>query len=198
MNNSSKEMIKKDKAILLIMDYQTSILGMFKNKQELIDRMSNTIERVREKGIKVGYVWVAFSDQDYGKVPANNKRFKEMATSRRMYIDSPEAQIHQELAPSKNDIVVRKTRTGAFSTTDLDKQLKDNNTDTLILAGLSTSGVVLSTIKDAADKDYNIFVLSDCCADPEEDVHQMLMSKIFPRQASIITSENLNTLVTKD
>lgn len=197
MNNINKEKIINNKAILLVMDYQNSILEMFKNKQELINRMSDTIKCVRQKGIKVGYVWVAFSDQDYDKVPDNNPRFKEIATNRLMHIDNPEAQINQKLSPNKTDIVVRKTRTGAFSTTDLDKQLKDNNIDTLILAGLSTSGVVLSTIKDAADKDYSIYVLSDCCADPEEEIHQMLINKIFPRQANVITSKDLNMLVKK-
>ena len=54
--------------------------------------------------------------------------------------------------------MVRKTRVGAFSTTDLDEQLRQRGVDTLLLAGISTSGVVLSTVRDAHDRDYRVFV----------------------------------------
>jgi Isochorismatase family len=47
----------------------------------------------------------------------------------------------------------RKTRVGAMSTTDLDRQLRDRGIDTLVLAGISTSGVVLSTVVEATGRD---------------------------------------------
>jgi nicotinamidase-related amidase len=67
--------------------------------------------------------------------------------------------------------VVRKTRVGAFSTTDLEQQLNDRGINTLILAGVSTSGVVLSTVREAADRDYHIYVLADASADRDAHVH---------------------------
>jgi len=81
---------------------------------------------------------------------------------------------------------VRKTRVGAFSTTDLDAQLKARSVTTLILTGISTSGVVLSTVRDAADRDYRLFVVADATADPQPDVHAMLIDKVFPGQAQVI------------
>ena len=59
----------------------------------------------------------------------------------------------------------------------------------IVLAGIATSGVVLSTIREAADKDYRITVLSDCCGDADDEVHRVLTRKIFPRQADVITLE---------
>jgi nicotinamidase-related amidase len=56
-----------------------------------------------------------------------------------------------------------------------------------VLTGISTSGVVLSTLREAADKDYQITVLSDCCADMDDEVHRVLTTKIFPRQADVLT-----------
>jgi nicotinamidase-related amidase len=56
-------------------------------------------------------------------------------------------------------------------------------------SGIATSGVVLSTLREAADKDYQLTILSDCCADGDEEVHRVLISKIFPRQAEVITVE---------
>ncbi len=96
---------------------------------------------------------------------------------------------------SADDIVVRKTRVGAFSTTDLDKQLRDRGIDTLLLAGLSTSGVMLSTVRDAHDRDYQVFVVADLTADPDPDVHEFLTGRIFPRQARVITAADLDTML---
>ena len=90
--------------------------------------------------------------------------------------------------------VVRKTRVGAFSTTDLDRQPLDQRIDTLILAGISTSGVVLSTVRDAADRDYRLYVLEDACTDRGQDVHDLLTQKVFPRQACVISSADLSSL----
>jgi nicotinamidase-related amidase len=55
-----------------------------------------------------------------------------------MHHEDPSTAIHDALAPQPGDIVVRKTRVGAMSTTDLDRQLRDRGIDTLVLAGIST------------------------------------------------------------
>jgi nicotinamidase-related amidase len=63
----------------------------------------------------------------------------------------------------------------------------------LVLSGISTSGVVLSTLREAADKDYVLTILSDCCADIDEEVQRVLITKIFPRQAAVMTSDEWGT-----
>ncbi len=99
------------------------------------------------------------------------------------------------MAPEDGDIVVRKVRVGAFSTTDLDEQLRGRGIDTLILAGISTSGVVLSTVRDASDRDYRVVVLTDATADREADVHEFLIERIFPRQADVVAVAELDGLL---
>jgi nicotinamidase-related amidase len=59
----------------------------------------------------------------------------------------------------------------------------------LVLCGIATSGVVLSTVLEAADKDYELTVLSDCCAGADGEVQRVLLTKIFPRYAQVITVE---------
>jgi len=94
--------------------------------------------------------------------------------------------IHAYLGALPGELVFTKRRVGAFSTTDLAAALAERGIDTLVLAGISTSGVVLSTLRDAADKDFRLFVLADCCADPDAEVHRVLTEKVFPRQADVI------------
>ena len=103
--------------------------------------------------------------------------------------------MHDDIAPQPGDIVVRKTRVGAFSTTDLDRQLKERGIVTLLLAGITTSGVVLSTVRDAADRDYQVFVVADASADREIDVHDFLIEKVLPMQAKVVKVAALDRLL---
>jgi nicotinamidase-related amidase len=53
--------------------------------------------------------------------------------------------------------------------------------------------VVLSTLREAADKDYQLTVLADCCADGDEEVQRVLLSKVFPRQAEVVQASTWRT-----
>jgi nicotinamidase-related amidase len=117
------------------------------------------------------------------------------AVGKGFHSDSPATAVHGDIAPQAGDIVVRKTRVGAFSTTDLDRQLKERGIVTLLLAGISTSGVVLSTVRDAADRDYQVFVIADASADREPDVHAFLTTKVFPSQATVVRVADLDRLL---
>ena len=75
----------------------------------------------------------------------------------------------------------------AFSGSDLDVVLRSLGVDSLVLSGIATSGVVLSTLRQAADLDYRLTVLTDGCTDRDPEVHRVLMEKVFPRQASVVS-----------
>ncbi len=184
---------------LLVMDYQNGIVSMLGEPDELLSRASEAIAIARRAGAHVGYVRVAFEDADFAAIPATSRMGARVATSAQAFDnDSPATAVHERVAPQDSDIIVRKVRVGAFSTTDLDAQLRERGVDTLILAGISTSGVVLSTVRDASDRDYRVLVLADATADPEADVHAFLTERIFPRQADVITVGELEALLSGD
>jgi nicotinamidase-related amidase len=175
---------------LLVMDFQNGIVGMVADSSSVLGAAKRAIEAMRASGGHVGYVRVAFDDPDFDALPERNKMSRFISAGRdRLRSDAPETAIHSDIAPRSGDIVVRKKRVGPFLTTDLDEQLRARGVTTLFLAGISTSGVVLSTVRDAADRDYELYVLADACADTDPDVHRVLMEKVFPRQADVITVE---------
>jgi nicotinamidase-related amidase len=181
---------------LLVMDYQPGILSRLPDAETLLERTADAIDIVRRSGGQVGYVRVAFEDADYAAIPATNKMAANVAAAgEAFHSDSPTSAVDEQVAPQTGDIVVRKIRVGAFSTTDLDEQLRERGIDTLILAGLSTSGVVLSTVRDGADRDYRLLVLADACADPQPNVHEFLLEYVFPRQGDVITIAELPDLL---
>jgi nicotinamidase-related amidase len=159
----------------------------------LVARAGETIDLVRGRGGTIGYVRVAFAD---GETPRGT--MGKTVTPERLamfHADAPTTQIPGPIAPQDGDIVVRKVRVGPFGTTDLHEQLQARGIDTLLLAGISTSGVVLSAVRDGHDRDYRLIVLSDLTADRDQDAHEFLLQRLFPRQAEVIGSADLPGLL---
>ena len=102
---------------------------------------------------------------------------------------SPDVEIHSGVAPAPGEEVFTKTRTGSFSTTGLDASLRVAGRDALVLMGIATSGGVLSTVRWGYDVGYNLFVVSDACSDLDQELHRVLMEKLYPRQATILTAQ---------
>lgn len=93
------------------------------------------------------------------------------------------------VAPLEGDTVVTKRRVSAFTGSDLEAVLRCLEVESLVLAGVANSGVVLSTVRQAADLDYRLTVLKDLCMDQDPDVHRILVDKVFPRQVDMMTSD---------
>jgi len=181
---------------LLVMDYQNGIVDMLGEPEELLSRAADAIALIRRHGGQIGYVRVAFENADFDAIPPTSRMGQRVGTSpQAFHNDSPGTAIHDRVAPEDGDIIVRKVRVGAFSTTDLDARLRDRGIDTLILSGISSSGVVLSTVRDASDRDYRVLVLADATADPDPEVHAFLTERIFPRQADVIAVADLEGLL---
>jgi nicotinamidase-related amidase len=188
--------IDPKRTALLVMDYQQGVVAMLPDPEPLLARAADALAAARAAGVRVGYVRVAFTAADAAAMPETNKMAARVRDGGDMLRDgAPATQIHAAVAPRDGDIVVRKTRVGPFLTTDLDDQLRAHGIDTLLLAGISTSGVVLSMVRDGADRDYRLLVLADACADPRSDVHEFLTTEIFPRQADVIAVADLRALL---
>lgn len=160
--------------------------------------MEGAIADIRAKGGTIAHVRVGFTEADWNAIPATNKSFAPLAQHRLMHHEDPATAFHERLAPQEGDIIVRKIRYGGMSTTDLDEQLREREITTLVVSGFSTNGVVLSTVIDAADRDYQLYVLSDGVADPDTEVHNILLHRVFPSRAHIIGTAELHTRLGAD
>ncbi|HEX6613145.1 MAG TPA: isochorismatase family cysteine hydrolase [Rhodanobacteraceae bacterium] len=174
---------------VLCMDFQTGIVQNFAGADAdgLLDRTAALLDSARAAKVRVGHVKVGFRP-GYPEVSPNNLAFSTIRSSGRFEGGAPGSEIHPSVAPQEGEFIVTKHRYGAFPGTDLDMILRANGVDTLVLAGISTSGVVLSTVRHAADADYRIVVVADCCADPDAEVHRVLTGKVFPKQARVANS----------
>lgn len=176
--------------VLLVMDFQHGIVERI-GDPEVVAAAGRAVEAARSAGIPVMFVRVAFRP-GYPEVADANLSFSRLAESGdTMTHDHPGTQVHAELEPRADEPVVVKRRVSAFAGSDLDVLLRAAGADSLVLAGIATSGVVLSTLRHAADADYRIIVVSDCCSDSDPDVHRCLMEKVFPRQATVMSADQV-------
>ncbi|AZA90181.1 Isochorismatase family protein yecD [Chryseobacterium nakagawai] len=178
--------MEKVKKALLVMDMQSSILSSLPDTALLISNMAQAIKNARENQIPVIYIVVGFR-QGMPEVSKNNKVFSAIKQQMANVNMQEWMTIHPDLSPQEQDIVITKKRFSAFAGSDLEVVLRSHDIEHLVLAGISTSGVVLSTLREAADKDYKLTVIEDCCADGDLEVHQVLMNKVFPRQAEVVS-----------
>jgi nicotinamidase-related amidase len=174
---------------LLLMDFQRMVVDSYAVDQEaLLGRVKRLAVAARNSGAMVIHVVVGFQP-GYPEVSGRNSVFSSLKAGGLVAAGDPTAEIHPELIPQPGDVVVTKQRVSAFTGTNLDMILRANNIDMLLLTGILTQGVVLSTLRHAADMDYRAVVVSDGCSDNDPEVQRVLMEKIFPFQARVATVE---------
>ncbi len=183
--------IDRQHSALLVMDYQEAIVGMLGDAGAApLAATVRAVEAARSAGIPVIYVVVGFRE-GYPEANPRNRSFAAIRGTGRFLIGSPGSGIHAALAPRPGEVTVTKHRVSAFAGTDLEMILRAHDVQTLILCGLATSGVVLSTLRHAADADYGLVVVEDGCADLDPAVHECLVRKVFVRQAVVVTADQV-------
>ena len=138
--------IDRDKAVVLIMDFQQRIVNnVASDPQAVVEKASQALQAARQAGIPVIYV------------VHRGGAFQEYA---------PDVEIHQGVPPAAGETVITKTRPGPFSTTALDVTLREMGKDTLILMGVATSGCVLSAVRWATDLSTQLALEIVYCSQP--------------------------------
>lgn len=171
---------------LLLMDIQQGILDRVEARPEYLQRINEACNAARAAGIMVIYVTIFFR-RGHPEISQKNASFAKVASFGGFVEGDPAVAVPSTVAPSDGDVVVTKRRVSAFSGSDLEIVLRSIQADKLVLAGVSTSGVILSTVRQAADLDYQLTVLDDLCLDPEPGVHRFLVDKVFSRQADVVS-----------
>jgi len=173
---------------LLVMDIQPATLKRLgEGSVAPIAAINKAIAAARATSIPVIYVVVGFR-KGFPEIGAGNKSFSAIRQTGSMPDLEEPLKVDPAINPQAGDIVVTKRRVSAFAGSDLEVILRAHRIEHLVLTGFATSGVVLSTLREAADKDYRLSVLSDGCADLDDEVHNVLLTKIFPRQAEVMTA----------
>jgi nicotinamidase-related amidase len=177
---------------VLSMDCQTGIVSVYtrEDKDAFLVRVSSALNHARATKMTVIHVQVGFRP-GLPEVSSRNLLFSTIKSSvqHQKLFEGALGAIPAAIAPKEGEIVVTKHRVSAFSGTDLAMILRANDIDTLVLFGIATSGVVLSTLLEAADDDFRLAVIKDCCADLDSNLQDCLINRFFPSRAAVLSAQ---------
>ena len=181
---------------VLSMDCQAGIVSIYtrEGKNAFLDRVADVLNHARATGMTIIHVQLGFRP-GLPEVSSRNALFATIKSSEQhqRLFQEPLGAIPDAIAPQHDEIVITKHRISAFVGTDLAMVLRANDIDTLVLYGIATSGVVLSTLIEAVDADYRVAVIGDCCADLDSALHDCLIQRFFPTRGSVVSAEGFTT-----
>jgi nicotinamidase-related amidase len=178
--------------VVLTLDCQTGVISVYAKPQgDFIMRVSTVLNAARAAAMTVIHIQVGFRP-GVPEVSDRNKLLGAIKVSKphQEFFQGSSGEIHPILGPKPDDIVIVKHRVSAFAGTDLNMILRAREIHTIVMFGIATSGVVLSTLLQASDADYRLVVLEDCCADLDMELHSALIRRLFPARADVISAED--------
>ncbi|MDH5737370.1 MAG: cysteine hydrolase [Gammaproteobacteria bacterium] len=201
--------MKKDLAALLLMDFQVDVCDpngkMLSQSPEVVARFLNarrkaaallTAARSATNPPAIVHIQHLFKP-DYPELA--NKKLTSMdhyVTGVGAFIEgSPGAEIVKELQPIKGEQVFRKHTISPFVSTDLDSWLKEKEIKILILTGVVTHYVVLTSALAAQDMGYKVIVVKDCCTSGNAETHDTALAILSPI-AELMESTDLIKAIT--
>ncbi len=178
------------KTAVLAMDLQQGIVSGIPMAQErnVVAKAKPVLDAAREAGIPVIHVVLQFRE-GHPEVSSRNRMFGAMKQMGLFAEGQDETRIADGLGPEKGDIVVTRPRVNAFYNSDLQSILGSAGVDTLVLMGVATNWVVEAAARHAADADYRVIVLEDCCASMSVEAHEFAIANIFGMIAEVSTSD---------
>ncbi|WP_459615568.1 cysteine hydrolase family protein [Bordetella sp. 2513F-2] len=165
-------------------------LGEQVRGRQVIANTRRALEKARSAGIPIGYVRVGFSP-DYRECPADSPVFSKAREHGLFKLGTWGTEVHPEIAPAEGDFDIIKHRVSPFYGTCLEPLLRAHRIERLYVGGVSSTAVVQATVRDAHDRDYECFVLEDCCASFSAEDHQQSMQAVA-RFARVTTSVELS------
>jgi len=184
--------LDKGKTMLLMADFSISGIGQnpVAKERHTLERAKDVLDAARKARVFVGYC-ISHFRQGFPEVSDRNTTRAARRDAGEVLPADPAALIHPSVTPQAGEPVIAKHRTSAFSGSAFEMILRAHNIETLILMGHATSGVILSTVRLAADLDYHLIVVEDGCADRDPEVHKLLMEKVFPRQGTVVSAKEM-------
>jgi nicotinamidase-related amidase len=177
---------------VLSMDMQAGIISIYaKDEVRFPERAAHVLNLSRQRGMRIIHIQVGFR-KGLPEVSARNSLFAAVKNSeqyQKLFMGEAGA-IHPALTPHDDDTVIVKHRISAFTGTDLDMILRANEIHTLVLFGIATSGVVLSTLCAAVDLDYRAVVIKDCCVDQDAELNDVLINNYFTKRSEVVSADD--------
>ncbi|WP_321799193.1 isochorismatase family cysteine hydrolase [Caballeronia sp. J97] len=181
--NSQIPAIVPARTALVVMHYQTDILGLFPSvAPSLLANTRTLCDAARARGVGVYFANLRFGP-GYPEVSPLNKNGQGIKRLG-LFTDDRTA---PELAQQPDEPLIVAHRASVFFGTGLEARLRARGVDSLIMVGIASTGVVLSSVAYASDADFRLYTVKDCCYDPDQVVHEHLFSTAFDSRTTVLS-----------
>ncbi|WP_249688956.1 isochorismatase family cysteine hydrolase [Microvirga sp. 3-52] len=173
-----------DRAALVIMHYQVDVFDILFGKEPspLLERCNALIQRWRVTGRPVLFPNFSLGEEYEHAPPATNRQISPYLSTGRFRTGMPV----EGLAIERGDLFYACPRASVFYGTSVGADLRTRGVSTLVMAGISTTGVVLSSVACACDEDYDVRLVGDCCYDPDQNAHEALFRSGFGGRVQVV------------
>lgn len=113
-------------------------------------------------------------------------------------VDSPDARFLPELVPQPNEIVINKTGTSAFLSSQIDTLLRNMGIRYIIVCGVVTHACVETSVRDAADLGYRVLLAEDACAAMSQSAHDNAIRAMGSSHATVMSTDEILAKVERD
>jgi nicotinamidase-related amidase len=178
------------KTAVLSMDFQKGIIAynVMAQERNVIEKAETVLRGARQAGLPIIHVVLQFRE-GHPEISSRNRMFSVIKQMGLFVTGQEEGRIEESLAPVKGDIIISRPRVNAFYGSDLQTVLAYRGVDTIILMGIATNWVVEGTARYAADADYRVIVLEDCCAGISVEAHDFSIANVLSTIAEVSTSQ---------
>lgn len=97
-----------------------------------------------------------------------------------------------DLAPSKDEILIEKKFASAFFQTKLIDSLHKMKADSIVICGVTTSGCVRATAVDSLQNNFPTTIVEDCVGDRDLDAHKANLYDLQSKYADVIHSNSIS------
>lgn len=155
----------------------------------IIPRQQALLKAFRDKGLPVVYV-NAITPPD-ARFPVYGKFWGFIGKATVNVPGTRDVEVIDELAPQSGEPLFYNWPFGIFEGNDLEKYLKDQGIDTLVLSGVATGMAVGTAVFACADRFYNLIVPEDASTDADQDLHDIVFKAMIPAIALVTTTEDV-------
>lgn len=164
-------------------------------ESQMIWNTVDMVEKARRKGVTMYYLNFAYNAEQ-SSADASHGHMKQIVETKAFVEGTWGCEVTHELLPEKDDVVVDSMRClSGFDGTDLEQLLRQKSLKNLVVCGLMTDAAVDKTMRDAYERGFNVFGVTDCTAASSSDAQETMCDQVFPTFSQPVTHNQLLSLL---
>lgn len=153
--------------------------------ERVVPNIRRLIDELRGRGVEIVYTVMEAMTKD-GRDSSLDYKLSEMIYPK----GGPLSKVVAGIAPGDDDILLPKSSSGVFNSTNLDYLLRNMGIENLIVVGVLSGQCVDMAVRDGADRGYYMVCVHDACAAHTEEEHIAAL-RAFGGYCRLQTSEEL-------